>query len=170
MWQQLKDNGESVQTFQSRFLFPIFGLIAVTHFVGGLWIVENGSRSVALRSALMSVVAAFGGYYGVVYLLHYISEKAKWGVKLYDLQRFVGYSSIIMYLLFLVLPFVTHFNYYYIFVGLFVLFTGYIVDRGSAVFLNLKGRARSRFSEVSTFFIITIPAFLYFLLHFALFH
>ena len=95
-WKQIIDKEVSHQDFINNFLFPIFGFVAITTFVGGMWLAENSGIHWALKLSIAVVTALFGGFYLVSYLLNELFPKFGLDKKLNKAQQFAGYSSVVL--------------------------------------------------------------------------
>lgn len=74
-WKDVEKEKRTQHEFLYRFLHPIFGIIAFTSFVGGLWFVREGNVENALKGAIISVVGVYGGYFIAAYLLNEIAPR-----------------------------------------------------------------------------------------------
>lgn len=61
-WRKLKGH-ENHESFINRYLHPVFGVISLTTFVGGLWLVADGGLEIALKNTIISLVTVYGGYF-----------------------------------------------------------------------------------------------------------
>ena len=68
-WRKLSGN-KNHESFLNRYLYPIFGVIALTSFVGGLLFLPDGNLQIALKNTIISVVTVYGGYYIGSYILN----------------------------------------------------------------------------------------------------
>ncbi len=152
-WRKLSAT-ESHESFINRYLHPIFGAIALTSFIGELWIAPNGSLEHALKSAIINLVTVYGGYYIGSYILN--EYLPRFGISKNEpkTQQFVGYASALMYLLYITLPFFPNF----IIIQLFALYTVYIVYSGYGVYIVGKEDNRMHFTGVATTLILLTPA------------
>lgn len=58
-WRKLKEH-ENHESFINRYLHPVFGVISLTTFVGGLWIVVDGGLEIALKIQLLVLSLSMG--------------------------------------------------------------------------------------------------------------
>lgn len=152
-WRKLAER-ESHQAFINRYLHPIFGVISLTSFIGGLWIIQDGNIESALKSAIISLVTVYGGYFISSYILNEYLPRLGISKDESKVQQFVGYSSALMYALFIVTPFFPNF----IILRLFVLYTVYIVYTGYGVYIIGKEENGIHFTGVATTLILLTPA------------
>lgn len=103
-WDILTRKEEKDDEFLSRFVYPLIGFVTVAAFLGVLFTRKEFDVELALKSSIRTLVAAFGGFYLASYLLNEIWQgwfKREKDMKL--CQRFVGYSSSLMFALNIVL-------------------------------------------------------------------
>ena len=100
-------------------------------FIGGLWFTRNGDLENALKNSIISVVAVFGAYYIVSYLLNEIADRFDLDQGLFRFQQFTGYASVVMYLLYCLIPFMSEF----FIIWLLALYTIQLVHAGAIHFL-----------------------------------
>lgn len=152
-WRKLSAH-QNHEAFINRYLHPIFGVISLTSFIGGLWIVEGGNIEIALKESIRSLVTAYGGYYIASYILN--EYLPRFGIPKNQLktQQFVGYSSGLLYALYIITPFIP----YLIILQLFTLYTVYIVYTGYGVYITGKEEHRMHFTGIATTFVLLTPA------------
>lgn len=151
-WRKLsiKKNHE---LFLNRYLYPIFGIIALTSFIGGLWLLQEGDLQLALKNSIINIVTVYGGYYIGAYILN--ETLPSFGATKNETltQQFVGYSSALMYALFIILPFFSDFFILWV----FAIYTAYIVYTGFGVYVKGNEESRVRFTGVATASILITP-------------
>jgi hypothetical protein len=152
-WKDLGKEKRTQHEFLYRFLHPIFGIIAFTSFVGGLWFVRGGSVENALKSSIISVVGVYGGYFIASYLLNEISPRFGLNKDLGRFQQFTGYASVVLYVLFMVTPFLSGLFIFW----LLVLYTIYIVNVGAHYFMKVPRAKATDFTAVASVIIILSP-------------
>ena len=160
-WRKLTDE-EDYDKFLDHYLYPIFGVVALTSFVGGLWFVSGGSLEVALKNTIINLVTLYGGYYIGSYILN--ETLPRFGIPKNEsqTQQFVGYSSALIYALFIVLPFLSDFFVLW----LFAFYTAYIVYVGYGIFIIGKEEMRMYFTGIATASILLTPALIKVILSF----
>lgn len=150
------------ESFLNHYLYPIFGLVALTSFVGGMWFVSGGNLQVALKSSIIDIVTVYGGYYIGSYILN--ETLPRFGIPKNEpqVQQFVGYASALMYALFIILPFLSDFFVLW----LFAFYTAYIVHTSYGVYIVGKEESRMHFTGVATAAILLTPAIIKLILSF----
>ncbi len=146
--------------FLNRYLYPIFGVVALTSFIGGLWFVTDGDVQTALKSTIINLVTVYGGYYIGSYILNEFLPK--FGVPKDEpkVQQFVGYASALIYAMFIILPFLPDFSILWI----FALYTAYIVYTGYGLYIIGEEETRMSFTGIATALILLTPAVMYMIL------
>lgn len=161
-WRRVLTRRSTQQEFMNDFLFPIFGLIALTTFIGAMWAASDGNIQYALKKMMVVSAALFGAFYAASYAVDKLYLKYEQMKDSQLVQQFVGYSSSVIYLLFLVMPLLPGFEILW----LFILYTFYLVYSGVTLFLNIPEKEKTVFT-LSSFVVITFtPVLLNFLLSF----
>lgn len=153
-WKELKKEEQSQADFLNRFLYPLFGIIALTTFIGGLWFTRSGGLDTALKNSIVSVVSVFGAYYIVSYILNELAERFELAKNLFRFQQFTGYSSVVMYVLYCLSPFMSGFFILWI----LAIYTIHLVHMGAINFLNVPTHKRGAFIIVASALVIITPA------------
>lgn len=152
-WKKLSIN-DNHEAFLNRYLYPIFGLISLTSFIVGLWIVPDGNLQTALKSSIISLVTVYGGYCIGSYILN--ESLPRFGITKNEpiVQQFVGYASALIHAMYIILPFFSDFFALWI----FALYTAYIVYTGYGVYIVGKDEHQMSFTGVATTVILLTPA------------
>ena len=153
-WDILTRKEEKDDEFLSRFVYPLIGFVTVAAFLGVLFTRKEFDVELALKSSIRTLVAAFGGFYLASYLLNEIWQgwfKREKGMNL--CQRFVGYSSSLMFALNIVLMLLPEF----FFLRIFVLYTFYIVWEGAGPYMQVEEKIRLKFVGTATGLILLTP-------------
>lgn len=153
-WEMLAEKEEDNETFLSRFLYPLIGLVTIAAFLGILFTRKEFDIELALKASIKSLVSAFGGFYLGAYLLNEIWNgffKREKDLKL--CMRFVGYSSSLMFVLNMVLMLIPEF----FFLQIFILYTFYIVWEGAIPYMQVAENDRLKFVFIATAVILLIP-------------
>ncbi|MDL2255581.1 YIP1 family protein [Parabacteroides sp. OttesenSCG-928-K15] len=153
-WNELLQKEDNDEDFLGRFVYPLIGLLTIAAFLGILVTRQKFDVEIALKASILMLVATFGGYHLTVYLLNEI-----WGsmfkrdkdIKLW--QRFVGYSSSLMFTLTAVLLLIPEF----FFLNIFVLYTFYIVWEGAPSYMLIEEKDKLKFVAIVTAIILIIP-------------
>lgn len=154
-WVMLTKKEESDDEFLSRFVYPLIGLVTVAAFLGVLFTRKEFDVELALKSSIKTLVSSFGGFYLGAYFLNEVWQaffKREKDMKL--MQRFVGYSSSLMFALSVVLMLLPEF----FFLRIFVLYTFYIVWEGAGPYMQIEENARLKFTGVATVIILLTPS------------
>ncbi len=153
-WELLSKKEEKGDEFLSRFVYPLIGLLTVVAFLGILFTRKEFDIEFALKASIRTLVASFGGFFLSAYLLNEIRSGYFKREKNNQLcQRFVGYSSSLMFTLDAVLMLIPEF----FFLRVFVLYTFFIVWEGAPVYMQTDENERLKFVVVSTSLILFIP-------------
>ena len=151
-WRNIEKEKRTQHEFLYRFLHPIFGIIALASFVGGLFI-RDGNLENALKTSIISVVGVYGGYFIAAYLLNEMAPRFGLKKDLPRFQQFTGYASVVLYVLFIVTPFLSEL----FILWLLALYTIYLVNTGTQYFLKVRATKITEFTVVASAVIILSP-------------
>lgn len=160
-WEKLYQKEDNQDDFLARFVYPLIGIVTVAAFLGILLTRKEFDVELALKATIKTLVAVFGGYHLSVYLLNEIWNgmfKREKNTALW--QRFVGYSSGLMFVLSAVLMLIPEF----FFLRIFVLYTFYIVWEGAQSYMGVEENERLKFVVITTLIILAIPYVIQFVL------
>ena len=153
-WIDIKKEECENENFLSRFVYPLIGLITAAAFVGVLFTHKEFDVELALKSAIIASVAAFGGFFISSYLLNdlvlpffNIPKNLKY------CQRYVGYASSLMFslnILFMLLP-------EFFLLRIFVFYTFYMVWESIGVMWKVEENRRLAFVCILTALITLMP-------------
>jgi hypothetical protein len=153
-WYRLSDTREEKETFLSRYMYPLAGLIALAAFVGVLFSRKEFSFEIALKSAVKALISNMGGYFLAVHLMSELWRSV------FHRQRnttlwycFVGYASALMFALNMVLALLPEF----FFLRAAVLYTAYIIWEGATSYMHVPEEERLKFSAWTSAVIIATP-------------
>ncbi|MEG1545148.1 MAG: YIP1 family protein [Tannerellaceae bacterium] len=153
-WVMLTKKDESDDDFLSRFIYPLIGLLTLAAFLGVLFTRKEFDVELALKSSIKTLVSSFGGFYLAAYLLNEIWHSFFGREKDMKLcQRFVGYSSSLMFALNIVLMLLPEF----FFLRIFILYTLYIVWEGAESYMGVEESIRLKFVGITTAIILLTP-------------
>lgn len=152
-WKDIEKEEGSQHDFLYRFLHPIFGIMAITSFVGGLWFQPDGDVENALKSAIINIVGVYGGYFIASYVLNEMSLRFGITKHLSKFQQFTGYASVVVYALFIIMPFLSEL----FILWLLVLYTIYIVNCGALFFMKVPKDKVTDFTVIASSVIILLP-------------
>ncbi|WP_080904824.1 Yip1 family protein [Parabacteroides sp. Marseille-P3160] len=153
-WEALSLRKDKDGDFLRRFIYPIIALITIAAFLGVLFTRKEFDFQLALKSAIKAFVTTAGGFYLGAYFLNeawrsfFNQEK---DMKL--CQRFVGYSSSLMFALNIVLTLLPEF----FFLQIFVLYTVMIVWEGAEPYMGVSEKDRMKFVAIATAIILLTP-------------
>lgn len=153
-WDSLAKKEEDNEEFLSKFVYPLIGFVTVAAFLGVLFTRKEFDVELALKASIRTLVAAFGGFYLASYLLNEIWQgvfKREKDMKL--CQRFVGYSSSLMFTLTIVLMLLPEF----FFLRIFVLYTFYIIWEGAGPYMQVEEKERLSFVLITTILVLGMP-------------
>lgn len=153
-WESLSKKEEDNEDFLSRFLYPLVGLLIVAAFLGILLTRKDFDVELALKASIRTLIIAFGGFFLSVYILNELWEgvfKREKDFKLW--QRFVGYSSSLMFTLNAVLMLIPEF----FFLQIFILYTFYIIWEGAPSYMMIEDGERLRFVSITTAVVLVVP-------------
>ncbi len=155
-WKELSQKEEKGDEYLTRFVYPLIGLVTIAAFIGILFTQKEFNIELALKSAIKTLVSLFGGFFLASYLLNewwgslFKQEK---DIKL--CQRFVGYSSSMMYALNILLMILPVSDFF--FLRIFVLYTVYIVWEGAVPYMNVNEKDRLKFTMLASALIVLLP-------------
>ena len=154
-WAKLKErHEEDSESFLSTYIYPFVGLIALTAFIGVLFTRKEFDVQIALKSSILALLSMFCGFFLAAYLiseiLHTYFHRER-NIKL--CQRFVGYSSSLMFILNIILSLLPEF----FFLRFSVLYTIYIVWEGAIPYMDVNESEQLKFVSISTALIIITP-------------
>lgn len=159
-WGRVVHNRIPHQDFINNFLFPIFGFISLTTFAGAMWMGTFGGLQAALKAVIVVVASLFGGFYTASYAVGEIYLKHEQLKDPQLVQQFVGYSSAVVYLLYLVMPLLPGLELLW----LFIFYSFYLVYSGVAIFLNIPEKNRALFTLGAFAAVVFSPVLINFLL------
>lgn len=161
-WEALSEKEEKGDEFLSRFIYPLIGLLTIVAFLGILFTRKEFDVELALKASVRTLLIYFGGFFLSTYLLNEVwSGLFKREKNNLLCQRFIGYSSSLMYALGAVLMLIPEF----FFLQIFILYTFYIVWEGAPVYMQVEENERLKFSVISTALVILIPTVIGFVLY-----
>lgn len=154
-WEMLTEKEEKGDEFLTRFVYPLIGMVTLAAFLGILFTRKEFDVQLALKASIRSLVSAFGGFYLGAYVLNEIWHGVYKKEKDFVLwQRFVGYSSALMFTLNVVLMLLPEF----FFLRIFILYTFYIVWEGAVPYMKIEEEERLKFVSITTIVILLLPA------------
>jgi len=155
-WRELAKKEEKGDEFLTRFVYPLIGLITIAAFVGILFTQKEFNVELALKSSIKALVSYFGAFFLTAYLLNELwgsMFKQEKDIKL--CQRFVGYSSALMYSLGIILLLLPVSDFF--FLRIFTFYTVYIVWEGSGPYMKVPDGVRLKFTLIASTSIVFLP-------------
>ena len=153
-WKEIDKENRSHDLFLNQFLHPLFGIIALATFIGGLWFTRGGNIEGALKNTIISVVAVYGGYLIATYALNELAPRFELSKNIPLFQKYVGYSSVVLYLLYIITPFFSGF----IILWVIALYSIHIVYNGAIYLVKVKEGKRVNFALIASALILLSPA------------
>ncbi|MDR1337178.1 MAG: YIP1 family protein [Tannerella sp.] len=153
-WKKLSQGEEEKESFLSRYIYPLIGLIALAAFVGVLFSRKEFSFEIALKSAIKVLISNMGGYFLAVHLMNELWQSLFHRQK--DIRLwycFTGYASAPMFALNIVLALLSEF----FFLRAAVLYTAYTVWEGATAYMHVREEERLKFSACASAVIIVTP-------------
>lgn len=153
-WKEIRKEERSQNSFLSHFLHPLFGIIALATFIGGLWFTRNGDVESALKNTIIAIVAVSGGFFIASYVLNETAQRFGLVKNVQRFQQFIGYSSVLLYALYVIIPFLSGFFILWI----LALYTIHLVHSGAEFFMKVPKKARMNFTILASALVILTPA------------
>jgi hypothetical protein len=162
-WRDLSKKEEKGDEFLIRFVYPLIGLITLAAFIGVLFKQKEFSVELALKSSIKALISSFGGFFLAAYFLNELWQSMFGQEKDIKLcQRFVGYSSALMYSLTIILLLLPVSDFF--FLRIFILYTVYIVWEGAAPYMKVPEAMYLKFTIIASVLIVVLPEIIGFLL------
>ena len=153
-WDDLSNQEEKQESFLSQFIYPMIGIIGLAAFLGIMFTRKEFDFEIALKLTLRTVIAVAGGFFLGAYLLNEVWKRVFNQPKDMALCRlFVGYSSSLMFVLYIITALLPEFFFLYI----FVLYTIYIIWEGAMVYMHVVEEERLKFTVIASFLVILSP-------------
>jgi hypothetical protein len=152
-WKELKKEEKTESDFLSHFLHPLFGIIALATFIGGLWFARDGDLESALKSTIITVVAVYGGYFIASYVMNEMAPRFGVEKNLPRFQQLIGYASVVLYAIYVIIPFLSDFFILWI----LALYTFHLVFVGAKCFINVPEKVRLNFTLLASALVLFMP-------------
>jgi hypothetical protein len=154
-WGRLRtEEGDGHERFLSRFVYPFVGLVGLAGFAGVFVSRKEFDLQVALKSSILLVTSSLGGFFVASYLLCEAWERYGGRERDFRLcQRFVGYSSVVVFVVSIVLSLLPDFFFFRV----CVLYSLYVVWEGMPVYMGVGERERLRWSLVTAGLVVFVP-------------
>lgn len=142
------------EPFLKAYLYPIIGIVALLAFTGVFFHRKDFNVQLALRLMINVLVALFAGFFLASYLLSEAMAKIFSNDKQYKLcQRFVGYSSALVYVMYMILAIFPDFS----FLSLILLYTIYIVWEGAISYMQIEEKQQTKFTLITSAIVLLCP-------------
>lgn len=150
---ELETGSMRYEAFQSNYLYPFIGVLTVAAFFS-VCTRQEFDIELALKSAIVTFVSTFGGFYLASYLLNELWQGFfKKDKNLPLCQMFVGFSSALMFTLDIVWMLLPDFFFLYI----FIVYTFYIVWEGATIFMQVEETNQMKITVFASVLIIAMP-------------
>lgn len=160
-WKGLGEGGDFKETFLSKFLYPLLGFTAVATFIGLLFRFKEYNIEYALKTATVTFVSLFAGFFLAAFLLNEVAKKFfAQPDNLPRTQQFVGYVSSLGYAIISLQALF----YDLFFLKFFLLYAIYLIWVGSEHFLQIPEKKRYQFMIVATLILYLSPTFIQYLM------
>lgn len=154
-WKKLAENDTSDSAvFLNKFIYPLLGLTTLANFVGILWNRKGFPIESALKSASVTLVSLFAGFFLAAYLLNKILVRY-FGKSdnLSHTQYFVGYIASFGYVIQIILSLLPTL----FFVRFALLYVIYVIWVGSESFMQIEEKMRIRFMVITSIILFVAP-------------
>ena len=157
-WKVLADEAEEGiignDSFLKKYLYPVIGIVSLLTFAGVFFHKKDFEVELAIRLTIKVVIALFAGFYMASFSLSKVMENFfSAGDNCKRCQRFVGYSSALIYVMYTVLAIFPNFG----FLQLILLYTVYIIWEGATVYMQIVEHERNKFTVAATAIVLLSP-------------
>ena len=149
-WALLAEENEEVDKLFSKYLYPIFGLIALTAFLGAL--ISNQSMEIALVITIREFVSFFAGFYLASFALNELTSRMFKRHSLKHCQHFTAYSSSLIYTIAIADSLFGGLGLLYFFLP----YTVYMIWEGAAPFMQVSEDKIIKFTIIASF-VMLVP-------------
>ena len=162
-WDELsKQQTDSHDSFLSGFVYPFLGLIVLCTFGSFLLTGKEINLQIALKETIVVMLSVFVGFFLASYLVNIVWHRIlhrEQNMKL--CQRFVGYSSSLLYSVYILSSLLPNF----FFLWFFLLYTIYMVWEGAIPYMKVNESEQLKFVSLTTAIIIATPFTIEYILH-----
>lgn len=142
------------ESFLKGYLYPLFGIISLLTFIGEFISKKDFSLEIALKNTIKISISVFLGFYLASFLLNeLVTRMFHQGKQIKICQRFVGYSSALIYALYIVLALLPEF----FFLRIFIFYTIYIIWEGAGTYMNIDESKKLNFTIFASLIILISP-------------
>ena len=159
-WDEIIERKEG-RTVVSKFVYPLIGLCGLSEFLGTL--IGHDTSTIVFQLAMTRccavAVSLFGGFFLASYLLDKINNRwTKALISLEQMQVFVGFSMVVMFVLDIISGLLS-----IKVINLILLYTIVVAFEGTRRWLHISEEKQTSFAIVSTIAILVCPAMIEFL-------
>ena len=155
---QEKDNEE----FYKDYLLLIFGIIAFLSFIGILFATSSFNVQLALKTVIKQLIVYGGSFYALsIIFSKYLFPRFGLEENKIIAERFIGYSSALIYLVAMVHALFPGF----ILLEILTLYTIYIIWVGATQFLKMEENRLVKFTIFASILFFVIPLLLNWIAH-----
>lgn len=160
-WDEIIERKEG-RTVVSKFVYPLIGLCGLSEFLGTL--IGHDTSALVFQLAMTRccavAVSLFGGFFLASYLLDKINSRwTKALISLEQMQVFVGFSMVVMF----VLDIISGLFSIKVLHLILQIYTIVVVFEGTRRWLHINEEKQTSFAIVSTIAILACPALIEFL-------
>ena len=153
-WSELAEKKDTDnEQFLKRYLYPVFGIIALLTFIGVLISKKEFDVQIALKTSINVFLSVFLGFYIASFVLTEIFQRVFNQSKQPKIdQQFVGYVSALMYfshMLLAIFPNLLFFRF-------FELYTVYMIWEGAS-YLDIQTKDKTKFTLITAAIILVSP-------------
>jgi hypothetical protein len=161
-WNQLAEKQENRnEDFYKSYLYPVLGWITLLSFAGTLFSIEKFDVQIALKIVIKQIAVYFGGFYlASIVLSEGILPRFKEAKDIHLCERFVGYSSALIYAVAMLKSLFPSL----FFLSLIVLYSVYMIWVGAVNYLKISEEDLVKFTVLSATIILLSPVVLNFLI------
>ncbi len=149
-WFSLADEDMGNDKFLSNYLYPIFGMLTLSAFLG-IFIAEK-SIEPALKASIREFVSFFAGFYLASFLLKEVMLRMFDQVPAKRCQHFTAYASSLIYVVSMAVSLFNGFGLIY----LFLPYTVYLIWEGAIPFMRIREEDQVKFTAIASV-IIFVP-------------
>ncbi|MDR0546817.1 MAG: hypothetical protein LBG77_04435 [Dysgonamonadaceae bacterium] len=154
-WRNVSEESDHQnENFYKNYLFPIFGIIALLAFIGGLWAVKAPDWTPLLKNVMKQILVYGGGFFISSYAIsEFLFPQVGIAKNRLLSERFTGYASS---LLFVVAMFKMLFPSLF-FLEWILLYTFYMLWQGGIAFLKIEEEQMVKLTIAAGLIIILPP-------------
>ena len=154
-WSELAEKKDTdSEQFLNRYLYPVFGIMALFAFIGVVTHKKEFDVQVALKTTISLVVSVFLGFYLASFALTEALNSVFGKIKQPKIhQQFVGYASSLIYVVNMLLALFPEL----VFLKFLILYTVYMVWEGATPYLDIEEDIKTKFTVIAGAIILIIP-------------